>query len=81
MFDVDFENKISQQKRVKFHSRQSAEDALAHKMSLDARKPVFGSFRTTKVQTSLPLRLISAIGIRFWEIIISKFATGETSIF
>ena len=46
-------------------------------MGLDARKPVFGGLRTTKVQTSL----ISTFVIGFLESIISRLAMSEISFF
>ena len=51
---------------------------VANKMGLDARKPVFGVFRTTQKQTSLR---ISAFVIHVLESVISKLATHEISVF
>ena len=46
-------------------------------MGLDARKPVFGGFRTTNAQISLCIR---SVVIRLLEIIISRLAISGISI-
>ena len=52
-------------------------------MGLDARKPVFlGHANNTGANQPAHLRsLISAFVVRFLESIMSKLATGESSIF